>query len=159
MSNLRESFNEKYVILIMTLVTVVPPYTTLLSGFGGHGHQISNVSISIHALLWAIFPPEFSYGGLQILNLIALSFGIPLGFLNIIFAFQVVRYFRGETSKRRTLLAGISTLIVPFTSLIIVLPIMISSGLYVYIGPIPVQLITGLLLMYFAGPKEPTSPW
>ena len=156
MSNLRERLNEKYVILIMVLVTLIPPYTTLLSGFGGHDHH---VSISIHALLWAIFPPEFSFGGLQVLNLNALSFGIPLGFLNIVFAFQVVRYFRGETSRRRTLLAGISTLIIPFASLMMALPFMLSSGVYVYIGPIPVQLITGLILVYSVGPKEPTSPW
>ncbi len=156
MSDLAERLNEKYVILIMVLVTVISPFTTLLSSFGGHDHH---VSISINALFWAIFPSEFSFGGLQVLNLISLSFGIPLGFFNIVFAFQVVRYFRGETSKRRTFLAGISTLIIPFASLIMALPLMISSGWYVYIGPIPVQLVTGLILVYFAGPKESTSPW
>jgi hypothetical protein len=39
------------------------------------------------------------------------------------------------------------------------LPFMLSWGIFVYIGPIPIQLAIGLLLMHFAGPKEITSPW
>ena len=156
MSDLPAKLSEKYALIIMGLVTVIPPYTTLLSGFGGHDHH---VSISINALFWAIFPSEVSFGGLQVLNLNALSFGIPLGFFNIIFAFQVIRFLRGDTSRRRTLLSGISTLVIPLASLIMALPFMLTWGIFVYIGPIPVQLVTGLILVYYFGPKEPTTPW
>ena len=156
MSDLPAKLSEKYALVIMGLATVIPPYTTLLSGFGGHDHH---VSISINALFWAIFPSEFSFGGLQVLNLNALSFGIPLGFFNIIFAFQVIRFLRGETSRKRTLLAGISTLVIPLASLIMALPFMLTWGVFVYIGPIPIQLVTGLILVYYFGPKEITSPW
>ncbi len=156
MSDVDGRLIPKYASLIMALATVVPPYTTFLYGFGGHdGH----VSIAIYALFWAIYPPESSLGGLQVLNYYSLTAGLMLGFFNIIFAFQVIRYIRGKTSKRSTLVAGALTLVLPILSLVAALPVMLSSGVFVYIGPIPIQLATGLLLMHLAGPKEITSPW
>ncbi|RDE12100.1 MAG: hypothetical protein C4K48_10470 [Candidatus Thorarchaeota archaeon] len=156
MRNLAGRLSWKHASVVIALATVVPPYTTFLYGFGGHdGH----VSIATYALLWAIYPPESSMSGLQVLTYYALSTGLSLGFFNIIFAFQVIRFTRGATSKRNTLLVGALTLVLPITSLIVAFPTMISSGAFVYIGPIPIQLITGLLLMHLAGPKEPVSPW
>jgi len=156
MSDVEGRLIRKYASLIMALATVVPPYTTFLYGFGGHdGH----VSIIMYALFWAIYPPESMMGGLQILNYFSLTAGLSLGFFNIIFAFQVIRYIRGKTSKRSTLVVGALTLVLPIISLIVAWPVMLSSGVFVYIGPIPIQLATGLLLMRLAGPKEITSPW
>jgi len=159
MPDLAGRLGWKHASIIIALATVVPPYTTFLYGFGGHSGHIDHVSIATYALLWAIYPPESSMSGLQVLNYYALSTGLPLGFFNIIFAFQVIRFTRGATSKRNTLLVGALTLVLPITSLIVTLPAMVSSGFFVYIGPIPIQLAAGLLLMYLAGPKEPTSPW
>jgi len=144
--------------VIITLATVVPPYMTFLYGIFGYGDG-GYVSIVTYALFWAIYPPESSIVGLQVMTYFVLSSGIPLGFFNIVFAFQLIRFTRGATSKRNTLLVGALTLVLPIISLIAAWPAMVSSGAFVYIGPIPIQLITGLLLMYLAGPKEPTSPW
>ena len=158
MSDVEGRLIRKYASLIMALATVVPPYTTFLYGFGGHDGHMS-VSVAIYALFWAIYPPESSLGGLHVLNYYSLTAGLMLGFFNLIFAFQVIRYIRGKTSKRSTLVAGALTLVLPIISLIAALPVMLSSGVFVYIGPIPIQLATGFLLMHFAGPKEITSPW
>lgn len=156
MSDVDGRLIRKYASIIMVLATVVPPYTTFLYGFGGHnGH----VSIAMYALFWAIYPPASSIGGLQILTYYSLTAGLSLGFFNIIFAFQVIRYIRGTASKKSTLVAGALSLVLPIISLIAALPNMLASGAFVYIGPIPVQLATGLLLMHLAGPKEITSPW
>ena len=138
----------------MTLVTVIPPYTTFLLGFGGHDHRVST---AVYALLWAIDPPGAF--GLQVLNGPALSMGIPLGFFNILFALQVVRYTREEVGKTSTLAAAVLTLLLPLTSLIVTLPYLITYPQFVYIGPIPIQLITGLVLMRVARKPEPTQPW
>jgi hypothetical protein len=162
MPNLAGRLSWKHASIIIALATVVPPYTTFLYGFGGHsggdGH-IYYVSVAVYALLWAIYPADSSMRGLQVLNEYALPTTLPLGFFNIIFAFQVIRFIRGEASRRNTRLAGALTLVLPIISLIVALPTMISLGALAYIGPIPIQLVTGLLLMYLAGPKEPTSPW
>jgi hypothetical protein len=156
MRDLAGRLNWKHAAVIITLATTLPPYTTLLYGFGGHSHQ---VSIAVYALFWAIYPPESAFSGLQVMTDSALTTGISLGFFNIIFAFQVVRFTRGTTSRRNTLLVGALTLAIPVMSLVLTWPTMAASGVFVYIGPIPVQLVTGLLLMYLAGPKEPVAPW
>ena len=140
----------------MALATVVPPFTTFLYGVGGHNNR---VSVALYALFWAIYPPESGISGLQMVNYNSLTAGFSLGFFNILFALQVICYIRGDASRRNTLIAGALTLVLPIISLIVSLPIMLSSGYFVYIGPIPIQLITGLLLMRYAGPKEVTVPW
>ena len=144
--------NWKQASIIMTLVTVIPPYTTFLLGFGEF-----EVYAAVYALLWAINPPGAF--GLQILNSEALSMGLPLGVFNILFAIQVVKYAKEEAGKMSTLLAGCLTLILPLTSLLITLPFMIMNSYFVYIGPIPIQLITGLFLMKAARTPEPSQPW
>ena len=162
MPDLAGRLSWKHASVLIALATVVPPYTTFLYGFGGHsggeGH-IYYVSVAVYALFWAIYPQDSSMRGLQVLNEYALPTGLSLGFFNIICAFRVIRFTRGATSKRNTLLVGALTLVLPITSLIVTLPAMVSSGFFVYIGPIPIQLAAGLLLMYLAGPKEPTKPW
>jgi hypothetical protein len=97
--------------------------------------------------------------GFQFLNYWALSMGVPLGFFNILFAFQVIRYTREEAGRMSTLIAGCLTLVFPFLSLAMTLPYMIMNSYFVYIGPIPIQLIIGLLLMKMARRPEPTTPW
>ena len=144
--------NCKQAAIIMVLVTLIPPYTTFLLGFGEH-----RVSVAIYALLWAINPPGAM--GFQILNYWSLSMGIPLGVLNILFAIQVVRYTKEEAGKMSTLLTGCLTLFLPLTSLLVTLPFMIMNSYFVYIGPIPIQLLTGLFLMKAARKPEPTQPW
>ena len=146
--------NWKQSAIIITLVTIIPPYTVFLLGFGGHDHRVST---AVYALLWAIDPPGTF--GLQVLNGPALSMGIPLGIFNILFAFQVVRYTREEVGKTSTLLAGVLTLVLPLLSLILTLPYMITYSQFVYIGPIPIQLITGLVLMRVARQPDLTQPW
>lgn len=130
---------------------------TALSGFGGQPGE--PMSMVVYALLWAIYPQSSRHDGLEILTYSSLSAGFSFGFFNIIFAFQVVRYIRGEASRKNTLVAGAFTLVLPIVSLIVAWPIMFISGTFAYIGPIPIQLVTGLLLMHFAGPKEITSSW
>ncbi len=156
MSTVAGRLSWKYASIIMLLVTVLPPYMTFLYGFGGHDRH---VSIVMYALFWAIYPPESSIGGFHVLDYFSLTSGLSLGFFNIIFAFQVIRYIRGEASRKSTLVAGALSLVLPIISLIAAWPAMLSSGVFVYIGPIPIQLAIGLLLMHLAGPKEITSPW
>ena len=158
MSNVEERFNRKNASIIMALMTLVAPYTVFLNGYTFSDGQ-SSMSTTIYALFWGLYPPETGMGGLQVLTFFTLTAGLSLGFFNIIFAIQVIRYVRGETGRKSTLVAGVLTLVLPIISLIIALPFMLSSEIFVYIGPIPIQLVTGLLLMHFAGPKEITSPW
>ncbi len=131
----------------MTLVTLIPPFTTFLLGIGEH-----EANIAVYSLLWTI--DLSGIFGVPVLNGPALS-NIPLGSFNILFAFQVVQYTREEVGKTSTLLFGILTLVIPLLLFVVALPHMITYSQFVYIGPIPIQLITGLLMMRVA--RQPDS--
>ena len=113
----------------------------------------------MYALLWVIYPSEAGVSGLQVLNYYALYSGLSLGFFNIIFAYQVIRFTRGKTSRRKTLIVAALTLFIPLIAILYGWPVMFSSRVFAYVGPIPIQLITGLSLMHLAGQEQSTSPW
>ena len=149
---------SKYALMIIFLVTVIPPYASFISSTSiDDGH--ATMDIVIRGLLWAFYPSGSSLGGLHVLDMWSLAPGLLLGVFNIIFSFQVIRYIRGESGKRKTVAVGVLTLVPPIMFLISVIPFMLTWSIFVYIGPIPIQLAIGLLLMHFAGPKEITSPW
>lgn len=150
----------KYAQMVMFLATVILPYGSFTSSYSVNQGNAS-VDVTIRALLWAFYSysADSSLGGLHMLDNYSLTPGLLLGSFNIIFAFQVIRYTRGDSGKRNTLAFGVLTLIPPILFLITVVPFMLTWGIFAYIGPIPIQLITGLLLMHFAGPKEITKPW
>ena len=142
----------------MVFATVVPPYISYLSGstyYSGH----SSVDVTIVALFWRVDLFELSQASFQVFTFLSVFAGVSFGFFNIIFAFQVIRYIRGDTTRKKTLVAGVLTLISPIIMLLAAWPIMFEYGIFPYIGPIPIQLAIGLLLMRFAGPKEVTTPW
>jgi hypothetical protein len=145
---------DKWAELIMALATLVPPFMTVFSGLDGRG-----IYVAVTALFWAIFPPTAPASGFQLLDAHWLQGSLPLGFFNIVFAFQVIRYIRGKSGKRRTLAVGAMTLVIPLMAFFFSLRHMIINEFFVYIGPIPIQLATGLLLMRFLAPEEPTTPW
>jgi len=157
MSDTEVRLISKYAPIIMVLATILPPYYTGLEGFAGQPGE--SIRMIVYALLWAIYPPSSRHNGLEIFTYSSLSTGLSIGFINIIFALQVIRYIRGDASRKSTLVAGALTLVLPIVSLLVAWPLMVVSGTFAYIGPIPIQLITGLLLMRFAGPKEITASW
>ncbi|MGY5858907.1 MAG: hypothetical protein RTU63_06025 [Candidatus Thorarchaeota archaeon] len=145
---------DKYAELIMVLATLVPPFMTIFYGLDGRG-----IYVAVTALFWAIFPPVAPASGFQILDGHWIQGSLPLGFFNIVFAFQVIRYIRGKSGKRKTLAVGVMTLVVPLIAFFFYLRYMIINGFFVYIGPIPIQLVIGLILMRSLAPEEPTTPW
>jgi hypothetical protein len=157
MSDKEWRFLDKWAELIMVLATIVPPFMTVLYSINDGG--MSGMNIAILALFWGIFPPVGSVGGFQILNGYYLHTSLSLGFFNIIFAFQVILFIRGKSSKRKTLAVGAMTIIVPLIAFVSAMQYMVSFESFAYIGPIPIQPVIGLLLMRFLGPEEPTTPW
>ena len=147
-------FLDKWAELIMTLATLIPPFLTIMSHIDGE-----SISIAITGLLWAIFPPKSPTSGFQILDTHWLQGSLTLGFFNILFAFLVIGFIRGRSSRIKPLAAGAMTIVIPLLAFLRYLPYMILNEYFVYIGPIPIQLIIGLVLMRTLAPKEPTTPW
>jgi hypothetical protein len=78
---------------------------------------------------------------------------LPLTILNILFAYWIVRYYQAKSSKDSVIMLGLLSILLPT---IIVLYI---TGLSLVIYPLPVQFVSGLILLWkFDGP-EVISPW
>jgi hypothetical protein len=81
----------------------------------------------------------------------------------MLFAIQVIRFRKGDASKKSTIICGILTLVFPMLSVLTawsyVMEYVSFTGNFVYVGPIPVQLITGLLLVRLSKQWRVTKPW
>ncbi|MFW9843182.1 MAG: hypothetical protein ACFFEV_01270 [Candidatus Thorarchaeota archaeon] len=136
--------------------------TTLVAPFGVYFFSLSNssISVSIHAILWGLMPEESGPSGSFIFDLyIIIGRGLFYGLFNIWFGFEVIRYFNNYTRRRAVIISGILSIVYPFVLTVVAWPWIIQSESFVYLGPIPIQLIIGFLLMYFLHPEEPTDPW
>ena len=94
-----------------------------------------------------------------------LTFTLLLFSLRPVFAYQMVRYYNGRTTKRKTLLVGVASeiqVLVGMTlSLIIMQFILLRYPAYILIplfGPIPVLFLTGLVIMKLRPPPEIATP-
>ena len=165
----------KSVLVVWILITIFAPFAVYYYIIAGN---MALMGGSVYALLWAyvslnnyayrgtsflgIFLPvdETSiFYGLHILNPLILSWVPVYGLFNIFFAVQVVRFGQEKTSTKKTILAGLSTLIFPLYEVILFLPYIISTGHLYYIGPLPIQLIVGLFIIWKYRPKPLDTPW
>lgn len=81
---------------------------------------------------------------------------LPLTILNILFAYWVVRYYQGKSSRDSVIVLGMFSIILPT---LVVLYITGMFGGFLVIYPFPAQFIAGLILLWkFEGP-EVISPW
>ncbi len=158
------------------LVSLFIPFAVFFWTIVGNSSTAGNL---VYALLWAYIPegannsiPGTSIFGVSIpvdTNSIFYGFHIvdpmvlqwiPLfGIFNVIFIVQIIRYTREKSSFRSTLIVGLLTLAIPLFQTITYWQRLITIDQYYYFGPIPIQLIVGLLIMRFYGPKPIDRPW
>jgi hypothetical protein len=134
---------------------------TLFAPYGVYFESLSDsiISVSIHAILWGTLPEYNVSGSIIYDSYIIIGRGIFYGIFNIWFGFEVIRYFKDYTRKRAAIVAGVLSIVYPLAWAIISWPWIIFSGTFVYIGPIPIQLVIGLLLMKYFGEPKIHEPW
>jgi len=130
--------------------------TTLIAPCGVYFFSVrnSNITVSVHAILWSIMPEHSGLSEIVIV-VMRLSYGI----FNIWFGIAVIRSFEDYTRKRTAIIAGVFSMAYPLVLAIISWPWIIQSESLVYMGPIPIQLIIGLLIMKYFGEPEIHEPW
>ena len=154
----RESQNK--VVLLIGIVTVRIPYGTFFHGAFRSGEGLPEVTISILALFWAVLLPEvWGYSGLQVLNPNIVLLTLPLGSLSIVYAFAVMNYCKNPQSRKLVLFAAVLSVLLPTLQTIFTYEVVLGTGLLLYIGPLPIQLIVGLFLVYFCKPRIEETPW
>ncbi len=147
------------IIFIMTFVALLGPAVFMVyPGFEyGFNWQLM-------AMTW-----EASYRDhaihIVMVQLPMLTTGLLLFSLRPVFAYQMVRYYNGRTTKMNTLLVGVASelqiLVVAYLGMIGQLASSPDPGqiLVPLFGPIPVLFLTGLVIMKLRPPSEITTPW
>lgn len=144
--------------IVMTLVALLAPFTVNLSGYDGP--HLDGLYLSIIGILWNFNSSPY-YTSLEITNIDILPIVIPFVFLRLVYAYQMVRFYKGLTTKKRTLALGIVSEL-PFAILLI--PFFILSLLDPYIsimlaGPTLILLIVGILIIRLKPPPESPEMW
>jgi len=76
--------------------------------------------------------------------------------LRPVFAYQMVRFYQGESDKRQTLLVG---LFIELQALILDVPAILYHSFYIFHLPIPLLLLAAVLVMRFAPPQPRDISW
>ena len=166
----------KYTLVVWILVTLFVPSAIFFWMVAGNMALIGG---TVYSLAWVytigstnydfmgtsflgIFLPVDSSSvvyGLHILNPLVLMWVPLFGIFNILFSVQVVRYVKGKASYRLSIILGLLTLAMPLYQTAIYLPYVLAYSYFPYTGPVPIQLIIGLLMMKKFGPKPLDAPW
>jgi hypothetical protein len=138
--------------IVLVLVALLAPFAFSLSGYDG-------LYFSIIGVLWSFTSsPRYTY--LEITNIFTFAITIPFGFLRLAYAYQMVRFYKGLTTKKRTLTLGIVSEL-PFAILFI--PFFIMSFLDPYginlAGPTLILLIVGILIIRLKPPPKLPEIW
>jgi accessory gene regulator protein AgrB len=104
-------------------------------------------------LPWGV--PDIYY--LMNISMLLAVYGGP----RLVFSYQMVRLYKGRTTKKRTVLLGLITdcyfLFVMFPSLISML--LYPSSYFYMVLPIPIALLVALILMKIRPPSQVITPW
>ncbi|MFW9849177.1 MAG: hypothetical protein ACFFF4_08550 [Candidatus Thorarchaeota archaeon] len=150
-----DRFNLLYCIFL--LVTLFVPFGAA-PGSSSYTSSVGwSISVTLFAILWVYrIPSSLEQGGFvfgpEYWN-VSLIFAFP----SMIFAFLVLLHVKGKISRGYTVLGGIFSLIWPGGFMLVTGLYALLNGALVYIGPIPIQFLFGLILLRYYSPKEEKS--
>ena len=152
----QDTSRPRGIMFIMTFLVLFGP--ALFTVYPRFGFTWQLIAMTWQAYYWnhtiqiAVFQPHM------------LTSGLILFSLRPVFAYQMVRYYNGRTTKRKTLLVGVASelqiLVGGALSAIVLLalippPVSIMIPLF---GPIPVLFLTGLVIMKLRPLPDITTP-
>ena len=167
---------RKSILIMWILITLFAPFAIFFWMIVGNTAAIGDI---VYAFLWAYIPegasndisgpsifgirlpiePTSIFSGFHILDPLVLQWVPIFGMFNIFFAVQVVRHTQEKVSFRQVLIIGLLTLAFPLYQTIIYGSQILRYESYFYAGPIPIQLIIGLIIAKKYGPKPLEAPW
>lgn len=151
--------------IILTVMILFIPNGIQYNGYSYSAGEGYTPYISIFTLTWAYWTPDIwmnnIHGGFHVLELQVMLLAFFYVGFDILYASFIILYIQGKASKKMVLGSAILTLFFPSISLLIAFPLMISMiqyGTPIYIGPILILLVSGLLVVRIKSKREVT-PW
>jgi len=142
----------------MVLTTVFAPIAAI--PMTSTTDEITTTSNVLSALVWHLGKSLGWEGwGIKVGELSMFSPGVMMSDMlwtlpTVPFAYLVIRYLEGRSSKTSVYITGVLSIIIPLVLGILSMSALLDRGFMVYGGPIPIQLIIGLLLVEGRAPQE-----
>jgi hypothetical protein len=143
----------KYVIIIFTCLA---PFGFIMEQ--GEGWHYSYAL----ALFWSYSDWSdthgTSMGGFAFVDPLSIIFSSILSSLRFLFAYNIIRHLRGETSRRAV---WISAVLSQLPVIVYLLVAYLTQGWFSFFvgGPVPLLVIAGLVIDHFKGKEPPFKPW
>lgn len=145
----------------MTLVTLFAPiavgspftYRSLDS-------SVMSVDILVIAPVWSFGTGENFYtAGLFVFEPLHIIGYLSVTFFGIVFGVLVVRHCQDKCSRKWVRVAALASIAVPLFILALKVPTYLALHYLAYDGPVPIQLIVGLLVVRSHRVPGSESPW
>ncbi|MFW9832765.1 MAG: hypothetical protein ACFFEK_02125 [Candidatus Thorarchaeota archaeon] len=116
-----------------------------------------SIDPKVYSFMWQIFFDPFHFDfHFALVSFPEMFFMLPFTILNWVYAYLIVRYYQGKTSKYLPVMVGTLSVLVPLLASIYWSVIHVQSEI---IYPIPLQFIIGSLLLWRIEGPEVISPW
>lgn len=147
-----------FMILISLIVPIgiIPLNAFMLLGDGlGYGYP----NFLIYSITWC-YAPEFpvALALFPLFILLNVWLTLPLTILNIVYIWKIIRYYKGNCTRYSAIWVGMLSITLP-TVFALSLGMFSLGGGLLFIGPIPIQFVVGLIFLYKIPGPELTSPW
>ena len=150
-----EGLTRRQVGYLMAVMTLAVPFGIFWQGSSG-----GSVETAIYSLIWVIRLHDGQFFAFHIFDIFYTFTAVSTGFVSIFFAVQIVRCFKSDASRRMAYILGVLTLYLPTGfGVSMMLTALERYGVLLYMGPIPVQLVIGILLLRKTKHVVVTNPW
>jgi hypothetical protein len=140
--------------LLVLLIAVLSPFF-FVGGIGSRG-QLSIIMIT---LLWSwsidpVGPMEF-----YIHDAWTIAQYLPFVCFRPLFAYLMMRYYEGKTTGGRLIMAGLLGEVPPCIVTFMSISLYTDAFLGQFVGPMPLHLLAGLILVKLKPPPTISGPW
>jgi hypothetical protein len=150
-----EKLTECQLAYILAVFTLTVPF-----GVFWQGATMGVVETAFYASIWVLRLHNGSFYAFHIFDLEYTFTAVSIGVFSILFALQIIRCFKRDGSRRVAYVLGLLTMLFPVGfGIPMMLYVLDNFGILLYMGPIPIQLALGLLILQKTEPKIITSPW
>ena len=133
--------------ILFFLLVVLPIGTIPVEVYGTDWlwNGFARYTAMMYGLLWKLNSFQFAPNDLW-LDPAYLLFAIPVIVLNLIFVFEVVRYYKALISRKHVVIVGTLSFLIPLALAVLTRALIPASDSY--FGPLPFLLIAGLLMLF-----------
>lgn len=141
----------------MGLVTFVVPFGIIPTNIATNESGVAFTEPILFGLLW-VYAPYLTGSPFLTLDLYFTWMTIPLSLFNLFYFIETVRYYQGKCTRYRAVSVGVLSIVLPTILSIATTGILTPFVIFMFVGPLPIQFVVGLIIMYrIPGPELPSA--